>query len=260
MATRRVMHRGERNDRVRALQAATNRRLRARDLGRLTVQEDGDLGARTLTAVRIAARMLGALKTTYEPIVRDGVIPVGVQRMIVNPRQRTAEQRRRGEMRVAHMRAARQQRASAANHVSPRRQVVIARAFQAADNYRANPGAYHYLAGGKANTVYLKPTPRDWRSDCSQFVAAVYKDAGLPSPGDVAHEWVNTWAIDRRGIVTHDPQPGDLGLYGPKGNPHHVELFTGRPGRMFVGHGSPPIDSVTPGLPSYYVTFPFLDG
>lgn len=254
-----VLRRGERNDRVRALQAATNRRLRARDLGGLAVKEDGDLGARTLVAVRMAARVLGAMKVTYEAIVPEGEVPVGVQRMILNPGKRNADQRHRGEVRVAHIRAARKRRARSADHVSSKRQVIVARALQAADNYRANPAAYHYLAGGKANTVYLKPTPRDWRSDCSQFVAAVYKDAGVPSPGDVAYEWVNTWAIDRRGTFTLKPRPADLGLYGPKGNPHHVELFVGRPGRMFVGHGSPPIDSVTPGLPSYYVTFPFLD-
>lgn len=254
-----VLRRGDRNDRVRALQAATNRRLRARGLAGLTVKEDGDLGARTLTAIRMAARMLGALKSTYDAIVPKGEVPVGVQGMILNPGKRNAAQRERGEVRVAHMRAARKRRAAAAHSVSNKRQAVVKRAKEAAANYRRSPGSYHYLAGGRANVVFLKPTPRDWRSDCSQFAASVYKDVGLPSPGDVDYPWVNTWAIDRHGVVTHKPRPGDLGLYGPKGNPHHVEIYIGEPGTMFIGHGSPPIDSVTPGLPTYYVTFPFLD-
>jgi hypothetical protein len=104
---------GDRNDRVRAVQAATNRRLRARDLERLTIEEDGELGARSLAAIRMAARMLGAQKTTYDAVTDKGTVPVGVQRMILNPGRRTAEQRRRGEARVAHMRAARKRRSEA---------------------------------------------------------------------------------------------------------------------------------------------------
>jgi hypothetical protein len=188
----------------------------------------------------------------------NGTISIGAQRMILNPGRRTAEQGDRGKRRIAHMRARRKQRAHDSGLASAKRKALVSHAKQAAANYRKQPGNYHYLAGGKANLVYLKPTPRDWRSDCSQFVASVYKDAGLPSPGDVAHEWVNTWAIDRKGTVTSHPKPGDLGLYGAKGNPHHVEMYIGETSCMFIGHGSAPIDAVTPGLPSYYVTFDFL--
>ena len=258
-ATLRELRRGSTGEPVRELQAATNRRLRAAGLGALVVAEDGQLGDRSLTAIRKAAWRLGAQKDTYDAVTQDGRVSIGVQRMIRNPGRRSERQMTLGRRRLAAMHKQRKAREQMSSKVSPQRQAVVSRAKQAAVNYRRQPGAYHYLAGGKANLVYLRPTPRAWRSDCSQFVSSVYKDAGMPSPGDVAYQWVNTWAIDREGRVTNRPQPGDLGLYGPKGNPHHVELYVGEPGCMFIGHGSPPIDSLTPGLPSYYVTYDFLD-
>lgn len=236
-----------------------NRRLRARDLEAYVVTEDGSLGAKTVKGARKAAWALGARNQTLDHLARQGIIPIGVQRMILNPGRRNAHQKDRGSRRLAHLRSDRKNREQAARRASGKRKSIVAKAKKAASNYRQNPGAYHYLAGGKANVTYLRPTPRDWRSDCSQFVASVYKDASVPSPGDVDYPWVNTWAIDRKGRVTNHPKPGDLGLYGPKGNPHHVELYVGEPSCMFIGHGSPPIDSFTPGLPSYYVTFDFLD-
>ena len=101
--------------------------------------------------------------------------------------------------------------------------------------------------------------PSDWRSDCSQFVAAVYKEAGLPSPATVAHEFAATSNIDPKGRVTTSPRPGDLAMYGTHGGfTHHVELYCGAPGQEFIGHGSAPIDSATPGRPDYYLTYDFL--
>lgn len=139
------------------------------------------------------------------------------------------------------------------------RQKIVAEAQKAAANYRKNPGAYHYLAGGIANTLYLTPSPRNYRSDCSQFVAAVYKGAGAASPAaPLGWEWASTYSIVKspHARVTTKPQPGDLGMYGSRTAPHHVELVV--PGG-FIGHGSPPIDGLTPGLPSFYLTFDFLD-
>jgi cell wall-associated NlpC family hydrolase len=98
--------------------------------------------------------------------------------------------------------------------------------------------AYHYFAGGKPNAVCLEPTPRDWRSDCSQFVAAVYKQAGLPSPSTGPHEGAATSNIDPHGRVTTQPKPGDLGMYGThRGSTHHVELYCGAPGQEFIPTG-----------------------
>lgn len=103
---------GDRSEEVRKLQAATNRRLRCRDLGALAVDEDGELGPITLAAVRKAAWALGALLRTCEAITREGSVPVGVQRMVRNPGRRTEEQQQRGKGRVSRMRAERKQRAT----------------------------------------------------------------------------------------------------------------------------------------------------
>jgi cell wall-associated NlpC family hydrolase len=252
-----VLHRDAKGDRVRALQAATNRRLRARGLDANVVEEDGEVGRKTLAAVTSAAWVLGAQRSTLARLDR-GEIPIGVQRMIRNPGRRTDEQKQRGRRRVAHMLAARKRRATAAKKAGTARQKVVELAQQAAANYRANPGAYHYLAGGVANTEFLHPTARNMRSDCSQFAAAVYKAAGLPSPASVDHQWASTYSMVKKGRVTMQPKPGDLGMYGTRSAPHHVEIYCGAPGQEFIGHGSPPIDSQTPGRPDYYLTYDFL--
>lgn len=103
---------GSRSDAARALQAATNRRLRARGLAALAVEENGVVDARTLEAVRKTAWALGALVETYESITRDGVIPIGVQRMIRNPGRRTDQQKSRGKARMSRLRTHRKRRAA----------------------------------------------------------------------------------------------------------------------------------------------------
>jgi cell wall-associated NlpC family hydrolase len=250
------LRRGARGDRVRQLQAATNRRLKARALGDYAVQEDGSLDAKAIAGVAKAAWALGAMRTTLAKL-DAGEIPLGVERMIRNPGRRQDAQKDRGRLRMKHMRAARKRRAAEAKKAGSKRARVVQEAMKAAANYRANPGAYHYLAGGVANTVYLEPTARNYRSDCSQFVAAVYKGAGLPSPASVPHDLASTYTMVPHGTRTANPRPGDCGFYGSPA--HHVELYCGVPGHEFIGHGSPPIDSSTPGRPDYYVTYDFLD-
>lgn len=253
-----VLHRGARSDRARALQAATNRRLRARDLDGMVVQEDGIVGKATLLAVRKAAWALGALKTTYEAITANGEIPVGVQRMILNPGDRSDDQKDRAKARISQMRHDRTKRAHMLD-VSQARLHVVHNVLVAAANYRAQPGNYHYLAGGKPNLIYLRPTPRDWRSDCSQFASSVQHDAGLSDLGPNGPLWVNTTIMAAHLELTDNPLPADFGMYGPRNEPHHVEVFCGSaggPGHEFVGHGSPPIDSLTPGRPDFYLRNP----
>lgn len=142
---------------------------------------------------------------------------------------------------------------------SSARSAIVAAAQQAAANYRANPAAYHYLAGGIANTEILKPTGRNYRSDCSQFAVNVYRVAGVKCPGTGTYLYSNTITIAGNGTVTTNPQPGDLGMYGSRWAPHHVEVVVDSSPLTFIGHGTQPIDSRTPGLPSYYLTFPQLD-
>jgi hypothetical protein len=95
------------------------------------------------------------------------------------------------------------------------------------------------------------PTPPlGKRTDCSQWVRAVYLKAGASDPG------TNTWAMITKGKMTHSPRPGDLLI-----STSHVELFVG--GDKTYGHGSPPIDAGSVayhrarGL--YFITFDFLD-
>jgi cell wall-associated NlpC family hydrolase len=252
-----VLRRGAKSETARALQAATNRRLRSRYLDALAIEEDGVVARKTMAAVTTAAWALGAQRDTLAKI-DQGEIPVGIQRMIRNPGRRTDEQKALGKKRVAHMLLERKRRKAAAAKAGTARKRIVKLAQQAAANYRRNPRAYHYKAGGTANLVYLQPTPPNWRSDCSQFAAAVYKDAGLPSPANVDHQWASTYSMVKKGRVTKHPRPGDLGMMGSRSAPHHVEIYCGEPGQEFIGHGSPPIDSQTPGRPDYYLTYDFL--
>jgi hypothetical protein len=113
MADLKVLHRGDHGDPARSLQAATNRRLRARDLDALAITEDGQMGPTTLSAVRKAAWALGAQKVTYDAIPVDGEIPVGVQRMILNPGRRNDRQLQLGRKRMAQLRRQRKHRVDA---------------------------------------------------------------------------------------------------------------------------------------------------
>ena len=234
-----VLHRGAKSDAARALQAATNRRLQRRGLAEVAIDEDGVVGAKTMAAVTAAAWALGAHRETIARM-DGGEIPIGVQRMIRNPGRRTDEQKALGqEARRAHARraqAARGRRGPGGLGPQARRPGRPAGGRE----LPRRPGAYHYLAGGRANAVCLKPTPSDWRSDCSQFVAAVYKEAGLPSPATVAHEFAATSNIDPKGRVTTSPRPGDLGMYGDarRLHPSRRAVLRRCPAQEFIGHGS----------------------
>lgn len=99
------------------------------------------------------------------------------------------------------------------------------------------------------------PTPSAGnRTDCSQWVRAVYLRAGAPDPGS------NSGAQYAKSRRTTSPKPGDLVLF-PKGSGSaHVELYVG-PGKRTIGHGSPPIDFGTADMlgGGEYRTFDFLD-
>jgi hypothetical protein len=83
----------------------------------------------------------------------------------------------------------------------------------------------------------------------------VQDDAELPALGPNGPLWVNTVIMAAHLEQTDHPLPGDFGMYGSRAAPHHVEVYlggAGGPGHEFVGHGSPPIDSLTPGRPDFY--------
>lgn len=143
-----------------------------------------------------------------------------------------------------------------AEKTSGPRDKVVAVARQAAANYAKNPSAYHYLAGGVANNIILSPSPRNYRSDCSQFVVSCYKLAGVPCPGSGTYLYSNTVTIaNGKGKVTTNPRPGDLAMYGSRSSPHHVEMVVGTNPLRYLGHGTQPFDGIVPGPPSYFLSF-----
>lgn len=256
-----VIHFGKKSEQARATAAAAERRLEQRHLEDRKIQVyDGPM---TLTGDLLddlitTAWALGAAKSTLDLMRAKRIVPIGVQRMIRNPGLRTDDQKELGAKRIAHMLAERHRRAEKMRVGSDAAHRNIQVALKAASNYRQNPGAYHYLAGGRPNTIILKPTPRDWRSDCSQFAVNIWREAGSNAcPGSGTFLYSNTNSISMGGEMTTRPTPGlSLGLYGRRrGNTHHVEFFAGVPGAMLIGHGTAPIDSVTPGQPDFYLTF-----
>lgn len=137
----------------------------------------------------------------------------------------------------------------------PLRERIIA---EARKTMSARTGHNWYLAGGTQTASQLaNPTPRSpFRSDCSQWVHAIYLKAGAPSPGLTSGQQ----AVKGRRTTT--PRPGDLVLDAPTGA-RHVELYIGN-GKT-IGHGSKPIDEWTvDGMRGFYggvffVTYDFLD-
>ncbi len=108
-------------------------------------------------------------------------------------------------------------------------------------NYYSQPGAL------TDNPLAKRPN----RSDCSQWVRAVYLRSGAGDPG--------TWTGDMAGKAkkTSNPVPGDIMLMSG-----HVELYIGN--GETIGHGSPPINKGTTaywrGRGGYYATYNFLNG
>lgn len=258
------IHDGDKGKAIGQLQRAINKRLRARSAQSRMIKVDNEFGPRTRRALVFAAYLLGADKSIYDGM-RHGPITVPEQEFVRFPGRRDAVHQQRGKLRVAAHRKAVEKAKAQAQQANAKRRRICQEAAKAAANYRKQPGKYHYLAGGVANLIYLEPSPHNFRSDCSQFAASVFKGAGLPSPASVPHMWASTFTMVKApGVrVVHKSQrkPGMLGMYGSLSAPHHVEIFVKGvvPGVDFIGHGSPPIDSLTPGEPDYYLDFPFLN-
>jgi hypothetical protein len=255
----RTLHNGDHGSDVRKLQQSIAKRARARDAPNHVPKADGVFGPETRTDLHYVAYLLGMDNDRLHGLLKGGIASAD-QSFVMNPGKRTDAELTRARRRLAAHKKVRARMKKQAAEASAKRKRIVLEASRAAANYRRNPSAYHYLAGGRANTVYLHPTPRDWRSDCSQFAAAVFKGAGLPSPASVSHEWASTFTMVKApGVKFVDRahrKPGMLGMYGTRDAPHHVEIFCGD---KFIGHGSPPIDSLTPGEPDYYLDFPFLN-
>ena len=154
---------------------------------------------------------------------------------------------------------ARRARSARRQHDEPTRAAASYRcAQQAADNYRPQPGAYHYLAGGGRTGV---PRADAERLPLGLLAVRVrgYKEPPACRPRPNGPLRVSHLRRCQGPRQTDQPQPGDFGMYGRHaGSPHHVEIYCALPGQEFIGHGSAPIDSATPGRPDYYLTYDFL--
>jgi hypothetical protein len=86
------------------------------------------------------------------------------------------------------------------------------------------------------------------RSDCSQWVTAMYHSAGLPDPNGNSYNGGYTGTLSDHGkkISRANLKPGDLVLYGTYPF-HHVEMYVG-PGDLTIGHGSAPVDAGSIGM------------
>jgi cell wall-associated NlpC family hydrolase len=123
------------------------------------------------------------------------------------------------------------------------RDKIVSVAEASRKNYEKNKGAWFYSQTGAANADDpTRPPKAGRRSDCSQWVAAVYKKAGAPPPcsGDYATAWTGNMKVKGKAVGLSDLKPGDVVIYGA-GSGHHVELYVG-PGNRTIGHGSPPVD------------------
>lgn len=112
----------------------------------------------------------------------------------------------------------------------------------------SNSGFSRYSLTGTPNLTTI--LPKSGRTDCSQWVAAVYNEAGAGFPGSFTGDMM------RRAKRTEKPKPGDVLV-----SASHCELYIGD-GKT-IGHGSPPIDYNTVawsiGFGLRFYTYDFLD-
>jgi hypothetical protein len=108
---------------------------------------------------------------------------------------------------------------------------IVAEAMKTLSSKTGHNYYCSFPCAGRVNEDPLAKAP--WRSDCSQWVRAIYLKAGAPDPGG------DTNAQSANGIRTNDPQPGDLMFTADTG---HVELVIDPEKGTTIGHGSEPID------------------
>lgn len=137
------------------------------------------------------------------------------------------------------------------------RERIVSVAEESRDSYNHNPHAWFYSQQGSWNVDDpTRPPKRGKRSDCSQWVAAVYKKAGAPAPGPNYNGiYTGNMAVKGKTVSLDSAQPGDIILWAD-----HVELYVG-PGPRTIGHGSTPVDYGTYDMkPGGHVwSYDFLD-
>jgi hypothetical protein len=219
---------------VKAFQVAVNRVNAWRKWPLIAI--DGECGRQTITAGRRAGASLGIL------LKAPGVSQYA-QHLIRHPRLRTPQQVKRGKAwQQAHIPKLPEVQGNNVIGGGTLREKICAGAEAAWHHYMKFHDRFYSQPGFWDITHGITGEPHGARSDCSQWVTAIFHAAGAPDPnGNNYHGgFTGTLASHCKQIPIANRKPGDLILYGTPPY-HHVELFVG-PGTRTIGHGSPPVD------------------
>lgn len=199
---------------------------------------DGECGRQTVGVGRRCATSLGV------GLRGPGISPY-VQHMIRHPGQRTPLQKKRGKAwQHAHVPKVPTVKGNTVVGEGTLREKIVAAAMAAAHLYYKGMSRRFYSQPGYWDVDHgITGEKPGARSDCSQFVTAMFHAAGAPDPNQSGYTGGYTGTLGGSGgryISGKDARPGDYVLYGPYPH-HHVEQLVG-PGPRTVGHGSPPVD------------------
>lgn len=123
------------------------------------------------------------------------------------------------------------------------RKALLTAAAKCAGGSRRN---FYAQAGAYSCNYALTGEPYGYRSDCSQFGAAIYKACKLGDPNNTGFTsgYTGTLESHGRGVSREYARkhPGCAVLFGSHGATHHVEWSLGDGTEHTVGHGSAPVD------------------
>ena len=188
----------------------------------------GDLPRRTHTDAGA-----GNDRWVSTPVARNCSGPqVGITRAPHKPQEETAGETVTGEGNTT------------AADVNDSRSAIVATAKA---SLTAETGYRYYSQAGDLTDQPIPGPP--YRSDCSQWVRAIYLRVGMPDPGTTTFEQAS------KGNRTSKPQPGDILIAN---NCNHVEIYIG--GGKSIGHGNSQIreHDVSVFRDLEYYTFNFL--
>jgi peptidoglycan hydrolase-like protein with peptidoglycan-binding domain len=137
-------------------------------------------------------------------------------------------------------------------------------AEEAMRRYNAGQRPSFYSQAGLYTVDYaLTGEPLGFRSDCSQWVASLFKACGLPDPNGLGFSGGFTGSLAAHGHeISHEQADLErarpvLVIWDPNGDSGHVEVYLGA--NRTIGHGSPPIAAHSiadfaykPGGPRFY--------
>lgn len=214
----RIIRPGMKGEDVRLLQAATNRRLKARDQHDYLIAADGDYGPQTARSVSRAAYLLGIHGPRFTQTKREhgGIADKRTQEVIRRPGTRTKAMLDRAESRMKAV-----AKAAASTPLRERAYKIALHevgVMESGGNNSGTPLSRYERPNGASG-------PEPW---CGDFQAYCYRKAGSKA---VQRLWASVYFLGRIAGLhkTSSPQRGDL------------VRFTFDHVGMFVRHVSPGI-------------------